>query len=302
MTLSKKISKIIEASGANIGCAIRHLESGQEVMINADQYYPLASVFKVPILVEASFRMAEGKLKPETRWELKDEVKNLPSGLLVFLDQGLKPTVKDLLTLMIIISDNTATDMLLNKFTKKAVVDRMRSLGLDKIHIPMTVRELFQEIIPNPDPTLGYEDLEAQEKELRIDRRTNRIYKLSPVNNVGTPRQMVDLMQMIYDGKTPNRQWSDFALEILKLQQINERIPRFLPSSARVAHKTGTIMGVRNDCGIIYAGPNSHIAIGLFTLWNEKQGGSIEKARAGVQKIEDTMGLIALEAFKQFAK
>jgi beta-lactamase class A len=300
ITLKQKIQDIITKSGAKMGIALHHIESGEEVFIDADSYYPLASVFKTPILTEACFRLAEGQIRPDDRWVLKNADKNLPSGVLVFLNEGLTPTVRDLLTLMIIISDNTATDIVLKRLTKDAVNARMRSLGLDHIHITMSVRELFEEIIPNPDPNQPLDDLFAMEREenkKEVD-PNNRIFRLTPENNVATPRDMMQLYKLIWEGKIPNRHWSDFALNILLQQQINERIPRFFPSGTKMAHKTGTIGGIRNDTGIIYANENSHVILALFTMFQPEKDAKAMLQR--VFEIETAMGEIGLLAYEAY--
>src|SRR5436190_1953840 len=103
-TLKSPIESIIAASGAtSMGVAIKHLESGEETYLNADQPVPLCSVFKIPVLTEAFHQIDAGRFTLDDRWELTLAEKNLPSGILVFLQDGLMPTVRDLLTLMIII-------------------------------------------------------------------------------------------------------------------------------------------------------------------------------------------------------
>ena len=77
------------------------------------------------------------------------------------------------------------------------------------------------------------------------------------------------LLELIYGGATPDRAGSDGALGILLQQQLNDRLPRFLPAGVRVAHKTGTLSGVRNDAGIIYARDDSHVALTVFTRWDD---------------------------------
>jgi len=303
MDLEPKIQSIIEKSGAKFGVALRHIESGEEILINADQYFPMASVFKIPILVEACFRLAEGQIKPTDRWTLLNSDKNFPSGVLVFFDEGLTPTVKDLMMFMIIISDNTATDILLNRLGKQAVVSRMRSLGLNNIHITMTVRELFAEIMPDTNPNKPIQELYRimREKgdELEETPKTGRIVALTPENNVSTPRDMTRLLQLIYDGKAPNREWSDYALNILFHQQLNDRIPRFLPNGTLVAHKTGTISSTRNDAGIIYVNDKSHVILSEFVIWEPPQDPRL--ARQGVFEVENAMGEIALAAYQAYS-
>lgn len=301
MELSDRIEEVITRSGARMGIALRHIESGQEVMIDADSYYPLASVFKVPILVEACYQMADGRFSPNDRWVLKTEEKNLPSGILVFLEDGLMPTVKDLLTLMIIISDNTATDMVIKKVGKASINQRMRQLGHNHIHIQMTVRELFEEFLPSADPTQDLHQLEIKAKERGINKES-RVFKLTPENNVGTPRDLTDLFCQLFEKKIPDSHWSEFIFNILLQQQLNERIPRFLPPGTRCAHKTGTLYGIRNDSGIIYIREDSHVALSIFVLWDEEAVKDDEKARWNkVFQIDSAMGEIALLAYEAFS-
>jgi beta-lactamase class A len=240
------------------------------------------------------------------RWPLKTEDKNLPSGILTFLDDGLMPTVKDLLTLMTIISDNTATDIVIKRLGKDAINERMRSFGLNDIHIQMTVRELFEELLPNADPTQDLYQLEI-DAEKRFDEnresfRNNRVFRLTPENNVTTPRDMTDLLCHIFAGHTPDRQWSDAALNILLQQQLNERLPRFLPAGTRIAHKTGTLFSIRNDAGIIYAGEDSHVAVSVFVLWDEESVEDDHKAnwarRFAIDTAMGEIGLLACQAYQ----
>jgi len=298
--LNDRIIEVIQNSGAQMGVALRHIESGQEIMINANAYYPLASVMKIPILVEACRQMALGKFTPADRWVLKTEDKNLPSGVLTFFEDGLTPSVCDILTLMIIISDNTATDIMIKRLGKEAINQYMEKLGLYHTHIRMTVRELFEQILPNADPTQDLYDLAVAEKK-RGSRKETRAYQLTPENNVATPEDLTELLCQIFAGKTPDRKWSDFALKILLLQQLNDRMPRFLPAGTRCAHKTGTIGGVRNDSGIIYAGDQSHVALTMFATWDEEAvENDLRLAHQRCFEIDSAMGEIGLLAFEAY--
>jgi beta-lactamase class A len=299
-SLHERILEVIQGSGAKMGVALRHIETGEEIMIDADAYYPLASVVKIPILVEACYQMALGNFSPGDRWVLKTEDKNLPSGVLTFFEDGLTPTVLDILTMMIIISDNTATDIMIKRLGKPAINSRMETLGLHHTHVRMTVRELFERILPNADPTQDLYDLAIAEKK-EGSRKDTLVYQLTPENNVATPRDLSELLCLIFTGKTPDRKWSDFALKILLLQQLNDRIPRFLPPGTRCAHKTGTIGGVRNDSGLIYAGEDSHVALSLFATWDEEAvEDDLRMDRLRCFEIDAAMGEIALLAFEAY--
>lgn len=299
-SLKDQIEALIQQSGARVGIALQHIESGEEVMINANNYFPLASVVKIPVLAEASFRFAEDKMRPDDRWVLKTEDKNLPSGVLTFFQDGLTPTVLDVLTMMIIISDNTATDILIKRFGKDAINRRMASLGLEHTHLVMTIRELFEEIMESADPTQDLYELDKKETEDKRD-LSNRVYRLTPDNNVGTPRDMNALLRLIWDGKTPDRKWSDFALEVLLKQQLNDRLPRYLPSGTRVAHKTGTLRCVRNDSGIIYISDHSHVILTEYVFWEEEM--NLKDPRIIRQRcyaMDEMMGDISRLAYDAF--
>lgn len=126
-TLRGAIARPIVESEAEIGVALRHVESGMEVLIDADARYPMASVCKIPILVEALARVGEGRPALDTRVELRAEDRVPPSGVLVTLEPGLRPTLKDLLMLMIVQSDNMATDAVLGLIGLESVERRMRA-------------------------------------------------------------------------------------------------------------------------------------------------------------------------------
>jgi beta-lactamase class A len=268
-TLHAAIDSVIAASGATtMGVAIKHLESGWELHRNADQPVPLCSVFKIPVLCEAFRQIDEGRFGLDDRWQLTLAEKNLPSGVLVFLQDGLLPTVRDLLTLMIIISDNTATDMVMHRLGKDTATRFMHELGLVELHVPLTVRGIFDDILGEAsDPRRAITNLGTFHAEPAA-RRNGVAYSLGSDNNVGTPRGLNRLLEMIWRGEVVNRAACDQMLHILLQQTLDQRLPRFLPEGTPVAHKTGTLGGIRNDSGIIYCSDNSHVAVTVFATWN----------------------------------
>ncbi len=172
--------------------------------------------------------------------------------------------MRDLLTLMIIISDNTATDMVMNRLGAGSVTRTMHSLGLTDIHVPMTIRQIFDDLLPSADPT---QDMLALATAPR--NRTGRSYSLGPDNDVGTPAALTELLARIWRGELVSRASCNAMLEILLKQQLNDRLPRYLPPGTRCAHKTGTLPGIRNDSGISYASGASHVAVTLFSRWDD---------------------------------
>src|SRR3954453_14287150 len=166
--LQSQIQAAISTANAHMGIAMRHLEKGDEINIAADESFPMASVLKIPVLVEAARQMDAGKFTLDDRWKLTVVEKNLGSGVLTFFDDGLMPTVRDLLTLMIIISDNTATDMVIIRLGKEQITKTMRALGLQNIHLPLTIRQIFETILPSADPTTDAYESALQYKDFIV--------------------------------------------------------------------------------------------------------------------------------------
>lgn len=265
MSLEANLRAAIDASGAEMGLCMRHLESDDAIDIDADRSLPLCSVLKIPVLAEAFRQLRAGRFRLDDRWELTSAEKNVPSGVLVFFEDGLQPTVRDLLTLMIIISDNTATDMVLHRLGTVAVNQFMHELGLTNTHLVLTIRDIFDDLLPSADPN---QDLLALARQPR--RRDGIAYSTEPDNNVGTPRDMTRLLSLIFNGEVVDRAACDEMLAILLKQQLNDRLPRFLPPGTPFAHKTGTLPGIRNDSGILYAGDASHVAVTVFSTWDDQ--------------------------------
>lgn len=300
--LETKIQSYIAESDSEMGVAVHHIESDQQIMINADRLYPLASVIKVPILVEAFHQIAESKLRLDDRWTVTKDLGTVGSGLLPVFDNGLTPTVRDLLTLMIIISDNTATDMMFDRLGVQNVNSRMKKLGLSDIHVPHNLKELFIDMVPGLESATDHDFLSKYTSKHGV-RRDGWAYREDETNNCASPRHMARLFEMIYKGEMLDRAACDAMLDILLKQTLNERLPRFLPHGTKVAHKTGTISGVRDDSGIIYAGENSHVIVSIFALWDSTP--TLQDRFLSYERqiqIDSAMGKIALAAYEAFYK
>jgi beta-lactamase class A len=300
--LRARIEQLVQQSGAHIGVAVRHIESGAEVMLDADTPVPLASVVKIPVLIEAFRQLAEGHFQLTDRWPLEMQHKALGSGILTQFDDGLEPTVKDLLTLMIIVSDNTATDIIMERLGIASIHRTMHQLGLTHTHVAHTLRDIFTDMLPSPDPGQDRYAL-AQWEAAHGVRRDGFSYSLGSDNNVSTPRDMTRLVEMIFKGELLDRSACDAMLDILFKQQLNDRLPRFLPPGTPIAHKTGTFSGVRNDSGIIYVREDSHVVITTLSTWDYD---AVRQDRVTAWQrfiaIDTALGLIALAAYEAFDK
>jgi beta-lactamase class A len=292
--LKKQIEGVISGTEGEIGVAAKHLESGQELDVNGDMYFPMASVFKVPILVEVLAQIKEGKFTLNDEISIQKSDQHLGSGMLSDLEApGIKLSLKNLITLMMIISDNSATDILLTKVGAENVNQRLRGYGLEKITVNRTCQHLIMDFVG-----LDYEkykgisldefsevyraerdkDPEAFEK---ASEKFSEIFK-----DQSTPQAMNRLLEMIYKKEILDEGSCDFILSLmLECQTGQGRIKGNLPARTKIAHKTGTIGGTVNDSGIIYL-PDSlgHVALTIFTKDMTLKSKDVEEIIAHVSK------------------
>jgi len=299
-TLRESIEADVEEADAEFGVWIRHVETGAEISINPDALYPMASVFKIPVLLETLAQVDEGKTALDKRIELRQEAKVLPSGILVELDPGLQPTLRDLLTLMITISDNTATDMVLAEIGLPNVERRMRNWGFDAISVKMGVQDIFDHTFPRVDVAL------TPAERARAIGDTERSWdsvtaRRTLENNVASPRQMGLLLERLQGDQLLSASSTAVALDILLRQQLTQRLPRFLPPQVPFAHKTGTLLQSRNDAGIITLPDGTHLVVVTFAfLRRDLLEADPEEAARYADRVDSAMGSIARDAYEAF--
>ena len=265
MSLRSRLQHCITDDSIEFGVTVLHIESGESTSINADTVFPLASVFKVPVMVEVFRQARTGKFDLDDRLELATRHKTLTTGVLLQLQDGLRPTIRDLVTLMIIVSDNTATTMLMELVGPESVTATMHGLGLTSIHVNMTVHDMFLHAFGIPDrQDIGLLELRNVARRVQMD-YDSRAFSRDKDNAVSSPRDMARLMVKIFKGEVVDREACDEMLTILSHQQFDDRVPRYLPWYT-VYHKTGTMRGLRNDSGIIYLDDGSHAAFAVFSF------------------------------------
>jgi beta-lactamase class A len=180
------------------------------------------------------------------------------------LGRGLAPTIRDLAMLMIIVSDNTATHMLQELVGSAAVTATMRRLGLGGINVALPMPGLFAHgygLPPEPPP--GYDEMLAASRERDMD-HAGLAFRRVPSNTTSTAADMAALCAMIHEGKAGSAAACADMMEILRAQQLRDRVPRFLPAGM-VANKTGSFRRIRNDAGIMLRGDGDAISFALFT-------------------------------------
>ena len=300
MDLISNVRDMIEPTGFDVGLAIRYIEHRAEYQLNANRPYHLASVVKVPIMVEA-FRLieVEGTLSLEERLGLRDGFKLSGTGVLKLLDEGLSPTVRDLITLMIVISDNTATDTLLERLGGPLRVDEtMKSLGLRDIHTRMTIRQAHWDRGIRIEPLIDPREAAKARREMQLVYES-ACFTAGPEGNSATPGAMNELLCRIFGGEIWSRGACDSMMDIMYKQQRRMRIPSRLPRGTLVAHKTGTITGAANDAGIIEISEGNHCALTVFVLdeaFLRARDPSIAAANAGAA--DSLIGDIALAVYE----
>jgi beta-lactamase class A len=258
--LEHELIRIAAGVRADWAIYVRFLASGEEIAIDADHRVETMSVMKIPLLV-ALFRAWEAnEVDLDQRIVIDGGRKRFGTGVLRTLDDGLTLTLRDAATLMIIQSDNTATDVCFEAVGGPDVVTScMRRLGFQSIEAAGTTFDWFRALAASMDPALaqlspgelfrhGYPD--RSPRDLAAAREAFHFAGRRPFG-LATAREIGRLLTMIQDASCASRASCDDMLRILRLQQMNNRIPRYL-FGATVAHKTGDFDPfIANDVGII---------------------------------------------------
>jgi beta-lactamase class A len=213
------VTAAVNGFRGQMGVAAIELRSGDTLAVNADGRFPTASTIKTAVMIEAWQQIADGTLSSDTTFALERSDKVGGSGVLRGLHDGLTLTTADLIHLMIVLSDNTATNLLIERIGTARVNTRLESYGLRETKL---FRPTFRDGRPDVLPEL--------EREFGL--------------GMTTPREMAKLMAIIADGKAVSRQASEAMLETLRRQQDRAMIPRLIPppgvEGVQIGNKTGT--------------------------------------------------------------
>jgi beta-lactamase class A/uncharacterized membrane protein len=257
--LDTAIERITRSVNATWGIYAKSLETGEEIAIDADRQMDTMSVIKIPLMVEVFQQIKDGKFTLKDKYTLT-EADVLPgTGILRSLDPGAVVTVRDLITLMNIVSDNTATDVLYRMVGGPDSVNRrMESLGLTKTRAPAPSRAWF-------------DALRAAPSAADFHRAGKHPYGLS------TPREIGTLLERMERGTLVDKAASDQMLQIMRGQIYRSRIPR-LVSGFRIPHKTGDFLPyIANDVGVLES-PGTNVVISVFTANHFGSGDTLEEA------------------------
>lgn len=245
--------------------AFKDLTTGEEILINEHQLFHAASTMKAPVMVEVYKQAIAGKFSLKDSLLIKNDFKSIvdsssyslsandDSDTLIYKHIGEKRTVYSLVYDMIIISSNLATNLIVELVDAKNVTQTMRDMGANDIQV-----------------LRGVEDTKAFNAGL---------------SNQVTAYDLMLLYENIANEEIVNAEASMAMIDILLDQRFNEIIPAQLPKEVKVAHKTGSITGVRHDSGIVFLPDGRKYVLVLLSK-------ELNDADAGIQAMADVSKLI----------
>ena len=232
-----------------MGVAIEDLTTGHTFFLNPDEVLPQASSIKVTVLAELYRQHQVGKLKLDDPYTVNAADLVADSNIMGGLTPGVtRVTNRDLATMVVAVSDNSATNVLIDRVGMENVNAFLDSLGLHHVRLRRKMMDL---------KAAG----EGRE-------------------NVATPREMMTLLDNLYHSKVLNRALTDDFFKVLATPK-DSWIPRYLPEDLKMANKPGSLEGVRNDSGVIFASRPYIICVMTTYLRNERDG---EEAIAQVSR------------------
>ncbi len=235
--IDKRVRAEVAQFKGRVSLFARNLDTGAAYQLGGDERVPTASTIKIAVMVEAFARVAEGKAKWTDELVLTREKKVGGSGILPEFADGLRLTLRDAVTLMMVLSDNTATNLVIDVFTADAVNARMESLGLPETRL---MRRVFG----------GGESAEGKKED-------NKRFGLGRT----TPHEMVTIMEKLERGEIISPAASKEMLELMKREQGTNGIWR-QQSRVSKATKSGALDALRSNVGIIYH-PRGRIALAI---------------------------------------
>ncbi|QEC52055.1 beta-lactamase class A [Anseongella ginsenosidimutans] len=263
--LRERIISRLEAENGTFAVAFHDMDTGKELLFNEREVFHAASTMKTPVLIEIYKQAAEGKLSLDDSLLIKNKFKSIVDGSLYRLDAGSdsdttlykrigeQVPLKKLLYKMIIRSSNLATNIIIELAGAENVTKTMRNLGAADIRV-----------------LRGVEDLKAYEKGL---------------SNTTTAFDLLRIYQKMASGEIVSPEASKAMISTLLDQEFDRIIPAGLPEDVKVAHKTGSISGVRHDSGIVFLpGGRTYVLVLLSK--------DLEDAEAGIAAMADVSEMI----------
>ncbi|MBN9414743.1 hypothetical protein ABS71_07595 [bacterium SCN 62-11] len=296
--LKKTVQSLIARSGlASTAVSIVDLQSNERVDVQADEAYPLASVFKVPVMIELArqIQTQQSPLQLTTQLAMKASDRCIGSGSFQHRPVGTSASLQQLVEWMETKSDNTATDMIFRRIGLTSVDTYLAGLGCTSSQIFLTNRAAWLISLGQSSDFRGLKPRQIAEKWNRLDRparlaaalraekenqglglsefqaledRSARVQTseentlvATAVDNKLSSRDLALVLEKLYRGQLLDKKWTGYCLGVLGRQTFNTRLPRSLPREVKVYHKTGTISGVVNDVGVLELEPGRGLVV-----------------------------------------
>ncbi len=248
--LQKTLETMAAGHRGKVAVFAKNLKSGATVAVRADEPVKTASVIKLPIMLEVFHQVKAGKRSLGDKIALKKDDQVLGSGVLPYLRPGLELTLEDAVTLMMIVSDNTATNLVIDQAGVEAVNARIAALGLKDTHLYKKIGRPATSAMP-PD-----------QKKFGLGKTT--------------AREMAAVLEAVARCELGDDKLCGRMLEMMRAEQYRAMIPRYLETvdwtevPTAIASKYGALDDVRNDVALVWskAGP---IVISIFTWENQDQ-------------------------------
>ncbi len=239
--LESSINDVDRSLDGVLGVAILDLSSGRKFLLHADDVFPQASSIKIAVLAELYRQAQDGKLKLTDLYTVQASDLVADSDIMNGLTPGVtRITLRDLATMMVAVSDNSATNVLIDRVGMENVNALMDSLGLAHTRLRRKMMDL---------------NAAGEGRE-----------------NVSTPAEMMALLESLYRGKVFNQQLTTDFFKMLSIHK-ESFIPRDLPEGLKVANKPGELEGVRNDSGIVFVENRPYVICVMTTYLRRERDG-----------------------------
>jgi len=277
--LETKLNTLCFAEEFNTKYYFKNLESNESINLHGNKIGPSASTRKISILMSAMKAVHEKKISFDKEITPPSKYFDNDSGCFQYFQKGFKVKFIDLLTMMIIVSDNVSTGTVTEILSLDYINNYCQDIGMK-----------------NTKHLIGYPDYRDPSKKQLTD-------DINFVNST-TPIDVGNLLELINLGANNSKfakelqttpELCSLAIKILLSQQLNEKIPLKLSSKIKIAHKTGTYLTGTSDCGIVY--PSNHKGF-IICLYTDKVSEYLSNGEVGFYRAKNIIGSITLECYK----
>lgn len=245
-TLAARIAPLAKAHKGRVAVAVKHLDSGETYYLDEDEEMPTASLIKFMIMLEVYLQVSEGKIKLDDKLTLRKADMVPGSGILTYhFSEGATFSLRDATRLMIVFSDNTATNMVLDHIGLASTNKRLDAWGFPHTRL-------------NAKVFLG--------SKTSLDKERTKKFGLGSTS----ARETILLLEKVHQGKVVSPEVCKEMLGHMKKCDDKLKLKRYLPESLAIAHKSGTVSDARTDAGILYL-PTGPVAICVLTAQNEEK-------------------------------